>query len=111
MHLVFNFFHNIFNFLQMRKRDILESANAPKITKYEEERLKRLASNRDIMHAAGFKTCLANKAIFNQKFNIYERNVEEDSDGSEYEPEPNKEFDSEEEPIFVQKKSHCEKVS
>lgn len=95
----------------MRKRGIHEADNAPMITKYEEERLKRLASNRERMQAAGFKTCLANKTIFNQKFNVCEKNAEQDSDGSDYKPGPNKGCDSDEEHIFTQKESRCVKVS
>lgn len=90
----------------MRKRGIHESDHATKITKYEEERLKRLSFNRERMLEAGFKTCLENKAIFNQRFNVYEKNIEQDSDGSDYQPEPNKEPDSEDEPVFVHKKIH-----
>lgn len=94
----------------MRKRGIHESDRAPKLTKYEEDRLKKLASNRERMQAAGFKTCLANKAIFNQKFKASKKNEEQDSECSDYEAEPNREHDSDEEQIFIQNESRCVKA-
>lgn len=94
----------------MRKRGIHESDRALKLTKYEEERLKKLAFNKERMEAAGFKTCLANKAIFSQKFKAPEKYEEQDSEGSDYEAEPNGEHDSDDEQIFIQNKSRRVKL-
>ncbi|KAL6574453.1 hypothetical protein OROHE_001357 [Orobanche hederae] len=95
--------------IYMGKRAILESDKAPKITKYEEERLKRLAFNRERMQAAGFTTCLANKAILNNTINLQQKNVEQDSSWSDHELEPNKQHECDEDSILIPKGSHCVK--
>ncbi|KAL6520127.1 hypothetical protein OROHE_017270 [Orobanche hederae] len=97
------------SYINMGKRAILESDKAPKITKYEEERLKRLAFNRERMQAAGFTTCLANKAILNNTINLQQKNVEQDSSWSDHELEPNKQHECDEDSILIPKGSHCVK--
>lgn len=55
------------------------------------------------MQAAGFKNCLANKAIFDAKLNGSEKIADQESCCSDYEHECGDENDNDEEQIVTQK--------
>lgn len=89
----------------MGKRANCQPNEAPKLTEYEEERIKILTSNKERLHAAGFKNCLANKAIFDAKLNACEKIADQESGVSDYEHESGDENENDEEQIATQKVS------